>query len=528
MGKILEQKFTRFDKGVTNDFRDEDKRFARSIKHFDIHSEKTRLIPLRSMETDGSVGDTEKLCKVLSAYYDTGSAGKQYALGVTSGTSQPAIFERSSLPSGAWTGSLNGALGTAGARSENMFFAFNGSLFYARAGTHIGRYNLVNDTHFETTMALTYTNVGQGIVHSKDGLAYFPYYVTTSNITTPYIGKFNTSYSLSAGLTLPVENIISDICEYGNLLAIATRPKYASTGGSVVYIWDRGADSPNNIIEKIDAGAEIIHMVEEIDGELIMMSSSDISASNLVPKLIFRRYISGVGAQIFLTINVGPSTSLVSYGPSTGLHTAGLISKQKRNGRVYFAMGLEIDGIQHDGIWAIGKTEEGNLSLSMERLVNNDTAITTYLPMGFQLLGDYLTVFYKDNSVYSAKVTNNDGAFSATSIYETVIHNLGDSSVTKKLLSGTLIFEPLPASSTVTLKYKKDEETSFTKIFDYTTTSGISHTAINIESSGATLPQFKEITFRIETTGPASATQNKAPVITGLKFKAEIIDKDIN
>jgi len=63
------------------------------------------------------------------------------------------------------------------------------------------------------------------------------------------------------------------------------------------------------------------------------------------------------------------------------------------------------------------------------------------------------------------------------------------------------------------LKYKKDAETSFTTIFTHNTDDSLFHEAVNIESSGATLPEFRELSLRIESTGGA--------VITGYWAQAE-------
>ena len=49
------------------------------------------------------------------------------------------------------------------------------------------------------------------------------------------------------------------------------------------------------------------------------------------------------------------------------------------------------------------------------------------------------------------------------------------------------------------------------------TSNVISHDAVNIESSGANLPQYKEIQFQIQPSCGA--------VVTGLEFREEIIDR---
>ena len=78
----------------------------------------------------------------------------------------------------------------------------------------------------------------------------------------------------------------------------------------------------------------------------------------------------------------------------------------------------------------------------------------------------------------------------------------------------------LPSGTTITCAYRKDEETSYTTIFTNTTANSISKSAINITSSGANLPEFKEIQFRVSVTGGNGE-------ITGIKFKFEVIEKDL-
>lgn len=119
--------------------------------------------------------------------------------------------------------------------------------------------------------------------------------------------------------------------------------------------------------------------------------------------------------------------------------------------------------------------------------------------------------------------TNSSASYTATSIYESKIFNFGDSSKKKRLIGITVMTEPLPTAGQVVLKYQVDENigtTIWTTIFTEATDNSISHSAINIESSGVALPPiFKEISFRIESTGGA--------VITGLKMGVEELDADI-
>ena len=106
-----------------------------------------------------------------------------------------------------------------------------------------------------------------------------------------------------------------------------------------------------------------------------------------------------------------------------------------------------------------------------------------------------------------------------SSVYESLIITGNDSSKKKKLIGVTVFTEPLPTAGQVVLKYRKDEETSFTTIFTHTTANSLSHSAINIESNGDELPEFYEIQLQILSTGGVE--------ITGIRFRYEIIDSDI-
>ena len=71
--------------------------------------------------------------------------------------------------------------------------------------------------------------------------------------------------------------------------------------------------------------------------------------------------------------------------------------------------------------------------------------------------------------------------------------------------------EAMPTAGQIVLSYKADGETSYTTIFTNTTDDDVYHEAVNIESSGLTLPEFREISFRIASTGNV--------VVKGLKFR---------
>lgn len=490
MGKIFDFKIDQFDYGVTNNLRLPDQRYAQTIKHFDVLTKRNALIPYRDHEDGSSGGDTDKLSKFL--FYN----GKTYALGVVSGSSKVKIFEMSTFSGNTWSATANGEDG-GGTRDETVFVEYKGYGYGFAASSRIWKADLSGSAAFVSTdlsISATATTTAQGLVHSKDDILYIAY----NNI----IAKKNGATWTDSALTLPTNTIITALSEYGNYLAIATRSS-SGVGNSTVYLWDRDG-SLTTVSEKIDWGAGDLYVLEEIEGQLVGVSTVGSSTSAFVPKIVFRAY-TGAGAHIFKELQ--SSTAPTVKG------------KQKVNSRLFFLMSATLNGTLLEGVWSIGKNTEGHLSLSLDRLPNNDTALTSGILKGFALIGDYMFIAYVSNGSYAASKTNDQSSYTATSIYETLIQSASDPSIKKKLVGISVFYEPLPAAGSVVLKYKADAESSFTQIFSDGTDNAISHSAINIESTGANLPEFKEIQFRLESTGGA--------VITGIKYRCELLDKDI-
>ena len=490
MAKIIEKIIDNFSGGMTNDPRKKDDRFCRIVKHFDIQSNKGRLVPYSNVAAEAAA-NTEKLCQFVSAN------SKQYALGVVSATSRAKIFERATLPSGAWAASTTGEDATGTTRIETMFIEYKDVLYGASyinsTTTQIWSYAYLTSTFTDAAQDLgsfadlSASNTGvSALVHSKDDILYIAY----DNRVIK-----NNAGSWSSGIILPTNQVITSICEYGNYLAVGCKSKY-SGGKSIAYLWDRDS-SVATLSEKIDFGTGRLQILEELDGELIAVLVTTSTAATLAPKIVFK-YRFGNGAKQFAEI---PSTNV----PATSVGT----TKQKVNNRLLFQAGIQISGIQQNGIFSIGRNEDtGILGVSIGWVLStaiSDTAF--FVPKGFQLLDDYMTVTY-DNSGYVTQLT--DGStYSSPSVYESLIQNFGDSDKTKKLIGATVMFEPLPADGQVILKYKINEEAAGTwyRIFKYTTDSAISHAANRIEIGSDT------VTMTIAS--PAVVTLNSHDLVAG-------------
>lgn len=517
-----------FHGGMTNAFRRKDVQFSRFIANLDPLSIKNRLSHMAGMAAEtfdtGLSASGVKLCQYISIN------DRQYGLGVVDAQDYVKIFEKST-PAGSWAASTTGE-SASGTRSETLFVEYQGNLYGARNGTAIWRWNYGTPafTEVDRTLATAYrtttpnqtaVNPIVGIRFKKDDILYIGY----DNILI----RKNGSTWTDPVLTFPTDEIISSLAEYGNYLAISTRPRYRG-GRSNLYLWDRDS-SIATLSEKVDWGYEGLEWIEELEGYLIGMSTLAVAGTNnLDTRIIFKSYIGGTaGAKYLFDI---PISSLTINLRDSGLGDANAKSyfpKQKQNNRVYFMMTCSIlnafgTSTQRDGIWAIGRTDDGNFVLYLDRLLNNDTAITNPRPKGFQLHGDWVHVAYTNDGTFVANRTRNSDVYGAgTGTYETLILNFGDSDLTKQIKYITLTFEPLPASSTIALAYAINAETSYTQIFSHTTQNDIQRGAINITSSGAHFPKFKELKLRIQITGTGSSV-----ALTGMKIKVRIIDDTLS
>lgn len=491
MGKIVTVKIDRFDGGIVNDIRSKENGRVRALKNFDATTYPHRLVPHRDSESGDNFGASTNHAFANFLYAES----KLFGLGIVDGTSKPKIFYKTTYTDGAWTTPTNGE-GTV-ARDTECFVYYKiggvGYIFLGQSG-RLSKFAADGSAFTDSERSISHTTIAQGLVHSKDDILYIPY--------DNKIAKNNAGSWTDAALTLPSDVSITSICEYGNYLAIATSHSY---GVSTVYLWDRDS-SLTTLAEKISWGNDYLCAIAELNGSLIGISYN--SENVFYPDISVRKYDGYRLTEI---------AHMISSSVSTPLRTR--LATQKYNQRIYFTMSLGIDGTTYDGVWSIGKASSSPLySLVFEYVANNDTSISS-LGAGFFISGDYTFITYNDGAGNDTTSKTNDSAIytATTSVCETLKYDLDDASLSKKLIGVSVTTAPLPSAGQVVLKYKTDAESSWTTIFTNSTDNSISHSSVNIESTGANLPEFKEIQFRIESTGGAE--------ITGLSFDCEVMDK---
>lgn len=480
--------YNRFDRGIVNDPRSQLEGTFRVVTNFDTLTNPRLLTPYRSSEDGDSSASTLKrqaFCIALGP----SSSYKLFGLGVTTGTGIAEVSYKNistgssnDLSDATWATTANNA-SSAGGTSFNLFVFYKktGFIYGAKGGNYIWRYDPTGSVAWaDTHQALSYTNIAQGLVHSKDDILYIPY---DNIIATNNNGSWTT-----AALTLPSNLYITSICEYGNYLAIACAP-LSGFGNSRVYLWDRDS-TLTTVSESIDWGEGNIKILEEIDGFLVGVSLSGNNSTRNNAKIIFK-YYTPQGAVKFNEILGGSSAQLPIY-------------KQKIDNRIYFMASITVNGSTREGVWSVGRSAPGEpMALIHERTPNNDTSLSSGTLTGFFVIGDYVFISYVTSGNYALSKTDDQANYGATSIVETTINpkmSETDRPKKKQLISAGLLYESLPASGQAVLKYKVDGG-SYITVLTETTDGAV--TTERQDASGTPFSFGRDYEFRIESTGGA-------------------------
>lgn len=481
--------------GIADDIREQSRHKFSITKHFDIFTNPKRLTPHRATEAiENKSFDVRQMIYANNTLFGYGY--------ISSGDVSPKIYQVASPTdaSPSWAASTNGAA-TSATRILGCFAAYKNYIYGFAQTNKIWRWgDFTSSPSFTTTwqtVSATVTSVAQGIIHPADDILYFAY----NNI----IAKNNNGSFTDQALILPDKYIITSLAAYGNYLAIACKPKTASSDNSVVFLWDRDS-SLVTISDKIDWGAGDLQILEDLQGELVGVTEEDLSGGNDIGNIAIKVYSGGA----VRTIKEIKEKAVAGFTGGDVLPDKVIV-----NNKLYFyaTIATEIGGLS--GIWVIGrKNRDYPLAITLD-FIEEEVSATVPSVQGIARTKNMWWIAHSDDGSIN-RMTDTD-TYTQTSIYESQKFNQGDISMNKKLIGVTVMTVPLPTAGQIVLKYKKDEETSYTTIFTNTTDNSIRKSALNI--SGVTLPEFKEIQFKIESTGGAE--------VTGLKFKYEDKPDDI-
>lgn len=458
-------------------------------KHFDIFSNPGKLTPYRDSAADTNDGSTSTGMKqyfVRDFLYPTGS-GKLYGLGQNA-FGNTKIVEKADATTGNWdlpaSSEGNGVvLNGCFVEYKNYAWGFEGTNQIFKWGTLSGTPTITDSVG---TTGSTITSVAQGLVGTDDNL-YLPYNNIIGRVTSN--GTWN-----DAVLTLPTNFRITSLTNYGNYLAIACAPVSSFNGVSKVFLWDFASPDVQTVI---DWGEGILSVLETIEGMLVGVTDRYLNNTAGAGRgsFIIQTYSGGtpqVVKEIFTQAIVGKSMPL---------------SKAVKNNRLFFTAKVMTNTAgtsYNEGVWSFGrKSASYPFVLSLDLINENVTTA------GIQAFGTAANYFFLAHSADgSIDKTGSTATYTFTSILESQIINLADSTNDKQLFRAKITCTELSAGQSITLKYKVDDipSTPWTTIGTYSTTGGLGRSFVNIESSGADFSSGTEYKFRIESVGGAEIT----------------------
>lgn len=492
-----------FDGGIAEDERSHSTIECSDVLGFDTLTYPHKLTPHGESEaealTSGSITD-----KIITDV-NRDSNGYISFLGRNSSGS-PTVTSIFFKDSGTDIASTSTALGSdsAGAIYLANTSAFYKSNYYYQISTSGVVRKLTAGTFVATTagtmpVSATWTNeVGvKPIIHPADDILYMA--------RQQYLAKINgTTYTNLTAVVIPTIQYITSITDYDSDLAIGTAPTFEG-GKSRVYLWNRNETS-STFRANIDWGEGSLMVLENIGGTLVGVSVSDAnyvsSTSYTVTKTkkLTVRVLSGSQAVVVKEIIVPSTFSLKNF-------------KARTANKLYFG------GDNGDALFVIRKNNDGSLTVSKDRYINNGSAYTTLKGLG--LYGDYLFTMFdtagQTGNVYRTKVTS---SYTNTSVYETTINPSMDIADRAKLKGISLVSvstAPLPAGASVTVKYSVDGS-AYTTLLTESTDGRVTTTASN-QNDGSPFLDGYEYQFKIESTGGAEVTE--------LRYKYNVKDTQL-
>ncbi len=498
MSRQVTEKIENFFGGISDDPRKRSGNEFQITKHFDIFSQPKKLIPYRSLEadTETAVSATDlKQYLVRDFIYPTGS-GKLYGLGQT-GAGNTKIVQKADATTGLWTTPASSEGN--GAVQNGCFFEFKDYAWGFQGTNQIFKWGLLSGspsiTNSVATVATSIASVANGVV-AADGNAYMAYNNVVVRIAT------DASTVTDSAKTVPSNFRITSLSNYGSYLAIACSPVSTFNGQSKIFLWNLSSDL---FAETIDWGEGELRIAENVEGMLVGITDRYLNNATGAGRgsMIIQGYQGGAAQvlkEVFTQALVGKTIP---------------ISKFVKNNRLFFAAKIMTNsaGTEYvEGIWSFGrKNSSYPWALTLDIV---DTNVDTD---GIQAIGSAANYFFIAHSGDGSIDKTNDAAtYAFTSVYESQIFNFGDTTSDKNLNSAKVFYRKLAAGETVTLKYRVDGATAWTTIGSDAVDNSLSHTFLNIESTGDAFTSFKELEVRLESDGGAE--------ILGFELNAEVLD----
>lgn len=446
-----------------------------------------------------SVGDNTKVLKQVGDVIQPTQSGEQivksysdvngyiYSLAIGNGGTSD-FLDYGKTSSGNWTKVGTGAPWVF---TTNPFFVYYLGYIYYLDGSGIESYKMSDGSlagYVTPGVALSGGVEWQGNLYGWNGQDIWIVTVagTTAHPTTAQ--SFNM-------ITIPTDQTIVDLIPYGNLLAIICTGLVESN----MYLWDGITTTSFYDIVKIGVGKVVGGVIR--DGVITVVIGSLNGKDFMIREYNgnFRtvyyyngRKNSGGTLNTFLSSKVKISKGFIYFiGQVTRPNSTDTLKY------VLFRWGNKITGTANSfcvyNNLGFTSTNLGTGSLMTDFVILDNDNVSP----------DYVSAFFTLEDIASTptiREMKTAGTYLQNGIVETGIYSCGDASINKQLKGVSLQYNALNGTG-VTMYLRCDDSTPWVEIFHDNTVGSKNHRAVCIESTGANLPTYKEVQFRVEMTG---------------------------
>jgi len=488
MPKTVTIKQSTWNGGISDSIRQNQGNTFSIAKGFDAFSDPQRLIPYRSLETDTNDGSTATGMKqyFVRDFLHASATDKLYGLGQT-GAGLTKIVYKAASATGNWTLPANSEGN--GVVKNGCLVEYKDYLWGFQGTTSVFKWGLLSGTPSITNSAGTVgtiTSVAQGLINRLDELNLF--------YNNKVVRVTENGTVTDEALVLPSNYKITSACNFGKYIAIGCSPVSTFNGVSKVFFWD-GVNE--DITDVVDWGEGELRILDTVEGYLVGITDRYLNSANGAGKgsMIVQIYTGGNSANVVKEVFTQTLT-----GKTIPL------SKAVRNNRIFWSAKIMTNtaGTEYDeGIWSFGrKNANSPFALNLDIIDEN---IDTSGVQAFGTAANYFFVSHSNDG--SIDKTNDENTFTFTSALETTIFNFDASETEKRLEQVRVAFAPLTTGQTLTVKYRVDEETTWSTIGTFNTVGENSYTFHNIEATDVPFKSGKEFKFRLESVGGLEITE---------------------
>lgn len=493
MARKLTYDINRFDGGMSDDIRVSDLSKCARVSHFDIYRDPHKLVPMPGFvaDQDTTAGGADDLqnYSIRAFYYDAELATMR-CVGETSGGGGSKVFEKAAPETSEWTASTNGE-GTDDLSEETVMFRTSGSssrIYYA--------------TYDATDTEFSYFEPGTGVTDGAVSL-------TSGEVTRPFTVLENDSLSTSYDLYLNTpgkQNVDAFSVDTFSTAAKSTQIFPAALGDGGEYIGIYGSKSTPYFAKLLlwDANSALVDRTVDFGkgrGVAVGYTADTwvgvVNEGLFLPFTNFDEYVNGKYKASIKVATGNKARAIYEFEAVTQTNAEIRNIDDYYDDAMIFYARIPADATPTtytEGVFAVGQTKPSS-PLAVSQLLDTSSLGSMQATYSF---GNHMFFAHNGDGSVSRLDNFDTGSYDVECVYESLM--LGHESPNLKNLNGISVHtEDLPASATVEVKFRTDENDSWTTLGTENTTGNEIHHFT--DDGGDAVGQFQEIQFRVEING---------------------------